>query len=184
MSDICSSGCVLGFDDDATLEIPCRGSAIKFTEQPLVFRSRVIGCFRLINQRGTKLLEPFVPADTYDILDLVRFAPAEHFPPAESVVAAEDDLHVRPGLAYTLRQQGKDRPRVLCPIDLRGPQVGAEQMRAAKNIDRKEAVVVKIAVKEAASSITNMGRPRVIALKRFFISPAPTRKQSSFSYQS
>ena len=55
-----------------------------------------------------------------------------------------------PGQAWRSRrdQQLQDRRRVQRRVDLRRPQVGDQQLLAAEDVQRQEAVVVVIAVEE------------------------------------
>jgi len=147
---VCPEACVFGLDDNAAFAIPGCRSILELAEEPLLGTGLFIVDLGLLDKRGAKSLEPGVASDADDIVDPVRLAPAKHLPPAEAAVAPENDFHIRPGLSYPFGQQGQDGPRMLRTIDLRWTQVGAEQVRAAKDIERKEAVVVIVAVEETS----------------------------------
>ena len=75
-------------------------------------------------------------------------APPQHAPPAEAAVAAEHDLGFRPSLAQTLDQQAQDRPGMPGRIDVARPQVRHQKLGSTEHVERKEAVVVVVAMKE------------------------------------
>ena len=85
-----------------------------------------------------------------DIADAVALAPAEHAVAAEARIGAQNDPHLGPFPAQALDQQRQDRPGVPGAVDVRRPQVTDQQPIAAKDVERQEAVVVVIAVEEAA----------------------------------
>ena len=151
---VCSHVRVFGLDDDAAFAIPGCRRIFELSKQTLLLPGLFVGRFGLLDERGSKLLETGIPPDAHDVVDPVRFAPAKHFPATETAVAPEDDFHIRPALAYPLAQQGEDRPRMLRPIYFRGAQVGAEQVGAAEDIERQEAVVVVVAMEKPAILIS------------------------------
>ena len=51
-----------------------------------------------------------VLGDSHHVTHLVTVTPVQHAVTAEATVTAEDDLHLRPGLAEPLHQQGQNGP--------------------------------------------------------------------------
>ena len=76
-------------------------------------------------------------------------APVEDALAAKARIAPEDDAHIGPGLALAARQQLQDGAGVVRPIDVAGPQVGAQQLLAAEHVQRQVAVAVVVAVEKA-----------------------------------
>jgi hypothetical protein len=78
----------------------------------------------------------------------VLVTPAHQFPARKAAVAAKDDPHVRPLPAKAFHQQLQDGPAVLGPIDVGRPQIGHQQLTAAEDVQRQEAVLVIVTMKE------------------------------------
>ena len=68
---------------------------------------------------------------------------------AKARVTPKHDAHLRPGLAQPAHQQFQNRRSMPGPIDAAGPQGGAQQLLAAEHVQRKIAVAVVVALKEA-----------------------------------
>ncbi len=66
----------------------------------------------------------------------------------ESAVAAEDDLHLRPGLAQTPGQQGQNRPGVPGAVAVARAQPGRQRPVATEHVQGRKAVAVVVSVEE------------------------------------
>jgi hypothetical protein len=99
--------------------------------------------------RGVSL-QHLVAGHAHDVVHSVSFAPAQHAPTTKAAVASKNDADLGPGLAQSPGQQRKNRPGMLGPVNVAGPQIGHQQLRVAKHIERQEAVVAIVAVEETA----------------------------------
>jgi len=64
----------------------------------------------------------------------LEIAPTPQPPAAETAVAADRDLHLRPGGAEPPHQQLEHGAGVLAGVDIAGAEVGDEQLIAAENV--------------------------------------------------
>ena len=100
-----------------------------------------------------KPLQVVVFGNVDDVIDLVAFAPGQHFLAAKSGVTAKGNLDLRPDFSETLHQQRQNGPRMfrpIQPIDLARTKVADQQLITAEHIQRQIAVVIVVAMEEPA----------------------------------
>ena len=145
---------VLGLGDHGAWLIPGVGAVGEAGEEPLPLAGGLALGGGLIHEGLGQCQQAGILGQAHDVVHAVALAPAEHLPAAEARVAAEDDLHVRPHLAEALHQQGQDGPGVPGRVDVGGAQIGHQQLAAAEDVEGQEAVLVVVAVEEAADLVT------------------------------
>ena len=79
---------------------------------------------------------------------MVSVPPSHQFPATTTAVAPKHDPHVRPLPTKPLDQELQDGPAVQGPIDVGRSKIRHQQLAAAEHVQRQEAVLVVIAVKE------------------------------------
>ena len=109
----------------------------------------VVGGADLAEPLGGSAFEHGVAGQAQDVADVVGIAPAHQSPAAKAAVAAEGDADVGPDLAQAGDEQFEDGRGVVIGADVGGSQVGDEQLRAAEDVERQEAIAVVVAVEEA-----------------------------------
>ncbi len=143
-------GSMLGFEDHLAGVFPGAGGIGKLTEDPLFFRGGGKLGLRCLAPRRRKLQKAVVLGQAHEITDAVAFAPGQNPPSAEARIGPEDDFHLGPDGTQPLHQSFQDRPGVLGRVDLRGPEIADQQLIAAKDVKRQEAIVVIVAMEEPA----------------------------------
>jgi len=141
---------VLSLDDHSPRLVPAAGAIANRGEQTLLLARQLIQRFGHADPQGCLGLDPDILGQPDDVAHIVAFAPAQDLPPAETAVAAEDDLHLRPVAAQRLDQQREDRPGMACRIAVAAAQIADQQMATTEDIQRQEAIMIVITVKEAA----------------------------------
>ncbi len=136
--------------DDPAFAAPGAGGVGKFAEQALFLPRRLKVPGRPVQPRLRQIVQTGILGDADDIVHIMPVAPVQHAVAAEAGIPAQDDPHLRPGLAQAPHQQGQDRPGVFGAVDVRGPQVADRKLIATEHIKRQETVVVVIALKETA----------------------------------
>lgn len=81
-------------------------------------------------------------------------APVEGALAAKARIPTEHDAHVGPLRSQPPYQQSEDGRCMLHPVDVAGPQVGAQQLLAAEHVPRKLAVAVVVTVNDVALLLT------------------------------
>ena len=85
-----------------------------------------------------------------DVADAVGVTPPHQSPAAEAAVGPDRDLDLRPGGAEAAHQEFQDGAGVLTGVDLAGAEVSHQQFVTAGDVQRQEAVLIIVAVEEAA----------------------------------
>ena len=99
---------------------------------------------------GDPGLQAGVARKAKDVIDLVRLAPAHQRVTGEAAVGAQDDLHLGPALADQAGDARHLFNRAGGGVDVGLPQLGAEQVLPAEDVERQVAVAIIVAVEEAA----------------------------------
>jgi len=81
-------------------------------------------------------------------------APVEGALAAKARIPTEHDAHVGPLRTQPPYQQSEDGRCMLHPVDVAGPQVGAQQLLVAEHVPRKIAVAVVVTVNDVALLLT------------------------------
>src|SRR4030042_975358 len=139
---------MLGLDYNTTLFIPGAGSITEFAEETLF----LAGLSKLLGGRihpGTgQLLQHTIADQTNDITDIMLITPSHQSPATQPTIPTKDDLNVRPLPAKPLHQQLQNRPAVQGRINIRRPKIRHQQLTGTEHVQRQEAVMIVIAVKE------------------------------------
>ncbi len=137
----------LGLDDhpSSTL-LPALGSVLDEAEDTLLLPTLLEADSRRVVDVQSQLGQALVAGEADDVIDAVAVAPVENQRTAESAVASEDDLHLRPRLAQPPDQQGEDGAGVVSGIQRGRTQVADQQLVATEHEQRQEDVVVVVAV--------------------------------------
>src|SRR5229473_2035453 len=99
-------------------------------------------CQRAIHE----LLQSLIPRYSNDIMHTIVLAPRQQFVRAESRIAAQDDLHLRPALANLVDDPLDFLPASHAWPDAARPQSRAQHRIAAEEVERQVAVVFVVAV--------------------------------------
>ncbi len=111
----------------------------------------MLGCGARRRQFGRYLgHEPGVAGQTEQIIDPVRLAPCHQRFPAEARIGAQKNAHPWPALADLLHNAPHLRDRSGGAGDVRGAQLGRQQMPPAEYVKRQVAVAIVIALEEPA----------------------------------
>ena len=109
---------MFGLGDDAPCSLPGLGSVMKLAKQPLLVTGLFKPLFSCLLNILTGSVEAFIFGKSDNIIDLVLFAPQQHFMATKSAVTAKDDFHPGPDFAQLFDQQRKDCPRMFGTINL------------------------------------------------------------------
>jgi hypothetical protein len=88
--------------------------------------------------------QPGVLGQTQHVIHLVAFTPAPNLFPTETRVPPHDDWDLRPSFANLADDPIQLLDRAGGAVDIRRPQPGAQQVIAAKDIQRQIAVVALV----------------------------------------
>ena len=99
----------------------------------------------------------------------ILLTPAHELLPAKSAVSAKYNPHLRPVLADPLHQQSEIGKRFVSRIHVRGPELGIQQLIAAKHIQRQVTVAVVITMKEPSLLMSMKGIIGGIHIQNDFI---------------
>lgn len=146
---VLGSGQIFGLANDATHSAPCAGGIKEFMEESMGLAVDGAPLSDRVELELNVALQDGIACQAEQIKDVVSLAPVHDAMSAKAAVAAEHDADVGPFLAKALNQKLKDRPGVQGSVDVGRPQVGDQQVIAAMNVERQEAVVVVVAVEEA-----------------------------------
>jgi hypothetical protein len=141
---------VLGLDDHAPRPVPAAGGVGERAEETLGLTGAIELPLGPIGPVGGGPLQRRVAGQAQDVADAVRVAPAHQSPATEAAVGPDGDPHPRPGRPQAVDEQFEHGPGVPGGVDVRRPQVGRQQLIAAEDIERQEAMMIIVPVEEAA----------------------------------
>ena len=139
-----------GLDDRPPGAAPVRGGVRELVEHAHLFAAGLVRHGRQFHYGRRLFGQRRIAGDADDAIDVVAPAPRQHAATAESAVAAENDLHLRPGPAQPFRQQGQNRPGVPGAVAVARTQPGRRQPVFAEHVQGRKAVAVAISVEETA----------------------------------
>ncbi len=138
-----------GFADDAATSAPARARRVpEVLEAPRRLAGPPALRLGLSHVPLDLLGQPFVAGQTEHEVHAIGLAPRHQALACEARIGAHQDAHPRPACpdpADDARQLGLGAGR---PVDVGAPQLGRQQVTAARHVQRQIAVVVIIAVEE------------------------------------
>jgi hypothetical protein len=141
---------VLGLDDHPPRPVPAGRRVGERAEEPLRLARATELPLGPLGPVARRSLQHRVAGQAEHVADTVAIAPPHRPPAAEAAVGPDRDLDLRPSRPQPPDQELQHRPGMPARVDVAGPQVGHQQVIAAEDVQRQVAVVVVVAVEEAA----------------------------------
>ena len=89
---------MLGFCNHAPLAIPRPCAVLNPAEESLLLLAGIPLVLGFFQQIGSERGSTRIARQSYDIVDIVAFAPLQHPPSAKARIRPPDDAHLGPGL--------------------------------------------------------------------------------------
>lgn len=142
---------MLGLADDPALAAPAIERLVaEVLEHPGGLARSGAESLGLGEFRGEHGFEALVARQAEDEVHPVGLAPGHQRVAGEAAVGAQDDLHARPGLADLKHHARHLLHRAGGGVDVGAPLPGQKQVAATEHIEGQAAVMIIIAVEEAA----------------------------------